>query len=389
MKKGTTFWFMFVVVFAWGCTIGRADASGNIHLGKLGIHPYLSLQGIFSDNIYSTATDIKRDRIDVITPGAQLQFPFGMHRFEADYHAVLRRYDEFEGENTDDHHARGLVTFSIGSRFNLTLGDQFAKDHEARGSSATGFIDVFRSNAASSTATYQLAGRSKMEVGYRQTRYDYMIANFRDRDETLVTGAISYRFMPKTSVFIEFDRKIVDFEPVTTTLDNQVDYVMLGVTWEATAKSKGTVKGGRVNKDFESEAVDDFKLWGLFIDLDHQFTEYTSILLSVRRDVNETNLLGTTFFVTTGFAGEFKHRFGSKLTAMARFSYGDDEFSHAVPPQTQARIDKTVREGVGARYALREWFEIGADYGYRSRDSNIDVNDHREHQTIVSVKLTF
>ena len=374
----------FMVFFAL-----PAQAMGNIHFGKLAIHPYLSLQEIFSDNIYYTATDQKRDRIAQITPGAQLQFPFGVHRLEADYHAVLRRHDTYRGENTDDHHARGRLDLLFGSRFALNLGGKFDKDHEGRASSATGFIETFRRNEASASAIYHLAGRSKVQIDYQQTSYNFMVSDFRDRDEDLVAGYVYYRFLPKTSAFVEVDRRNVDYIETTSTLDSTMLYMLFGVTWEATAKSKGTIKAGRVSKDFEDAALKDIDEGVLFVDIDHKFTEYTSILLSAKRDVNEASLQGTSYYITTGFSGEFKHRFWAKFAGLARLSYGRDDFSNAVPPYTMTRKDNAMMEGIGIQYSPQDWLEVGANYNYRSRDSNIDVNDYREHQATVSINMVF
>jgi hypothetical protein len=383
---------VFLIVFlliAAGTVPAPAQAVGNIHFSKLEIHPYLSLEDIFSDNVYSTHTDQKRDQVAVITPGIQLQFPFGNQLFEADYHAVLRRYDTYKGDDTDDRHARGSLDLEFGRRFDLRLTGKFDKDHEPRSSSATGFIEVYRTNEGAAAATYQLAGRSKVQIEYRQVSYNFMTSNFRDRDETVLSGLVYYRFLPKTSAFIEYDHKNVDFVPDTTQLDNTMDYTLIGVTWEATAKSRGTIRAGKVTKDFVEASGSDFNLWVFFVDLNHQFAQHTSLLLKAKRDVNETNLLGTSYFITTGLSGELRQEFGYRLAGLARMSYGKDDFSNAVLPETAVRSDKTIVEGAGLRYSVREWFILGADYNYQSRNSNIDINDYREHQYVLSASMTF
>jgi hypothetical protein len=380
---------MIPAVLAIAFLPGTSSAAGNIRFGKLELHPFLSLQEIFSDNIYSTASDQKRDRISVVMPGIKARFPFSVHLMEAEYFANLRRYDEFRGERTDDHHARGSLDLRFGSRLGLSVSDEFNKGHEPRSSSATGFIETFRTNEAKGSAIYQLAGRSKVQIDYGQTAYNFQRSDFRDRDERLVAGYLYYRVMPKTSVFVEYDHRTIDFVPETTVLDSTMDSALLGVTWEATAKSKGTIKAGRTDKDFEGPANRDFTLWELFVDLNHMMSEGTTITVKGLRKLNETNLLGTTYFITSGLSAELRHDFGAKLAGLARFSYGKDRFSNAVPPDTDVRNDRTLFEGAGVRYLLREWFELGADYNHRARNSNIDANDFREHQYVLSANVTF
>lgn len=362
---------------------------GNIHIGQLRIHPFASVSETFSDNIYYTLTNEKRDAIITYTPGIKLDLPVGRQLVEAEYYAVSSRYRTYRGEDTTDHHASGLMDFKIGSPFELKLSDVFTKGHEPRSSSATGFIEVFRNNIATASASYQLPGRSKVQFDAGKSTWDFMQSAFRDRDEKFGAGYLYYRFLPKTSVFVEFDRRKVVFEDATLNLDSIVDSELAGLTWEITERSKGTIKAGRVQKDFESPVYTDFRGWTSSIDLRHAFSEDTSLMISGQRTVNETNVLGTAFFVTTGGYGEFTQRLFRKLAIVARGSYGKDVFSNPLPPDTIIREDKTATAGGGLKFDLWDWFALGADFTYRSRESNIPANDYREHEYIISASAAF
>lgn len=381
--------FAIILVLAV-CSIAEgADAAGNIRIGQMEIHPYLSLQEIWSDNIYYTPTELKRDSITVTTPGIKLLWPFGMHRLEAEYYAVDRRYNTYKGEDTTDHHASGLLGLQFGSYFSLTGSGAYNKDHEPRSSSATGFIEVFRTNTAAASALYQLANRSKVQLDYTKTSWNFMTSNFRDRAESLMSGYIYYRFLPKTSAFIEYDRKVIDYTPVTTTLDSAMDTLSLGITWEIDGRSKGTIKAGRTAKDFEDPVEKDYTVWTWSVKVNHNFSDLTTINVVGLRDVNETNYPGVNDFITTGAFADLTYKFASKMAFVVRGSYGRDVFSNAVAPSTTVREDKTNMVGAGLRYTMKDWLEFGADYNKRNRDSNIDVNDYREAHYVLSANMAF
>jgi len=380
----------FIILVVLCCIfIGNAGAEGNIRIGQMEIHPYLSLKEVFSDNIYSTSTLQKSDSITVTTPGVKLLWPFGMHRLEAEYSVVDSRYSKYQGEDTTDHHAKGLLGLQFGSYVSLTASGAFDKGHEPRGSSASGFVEEFRTNTGAVSAVYQLANRSKVQLDYTKTAWNFMTSNYRDRDEGLVAGYLYYRFLPKTSAFIEYDRKTVDFTLATTPLDNTMDSLLLGLTWEIDGRSKGTVKIGRTSKDFVDTAVKDFSVLSWSVDLNHKFSEETSVTVVGQRQVNETNAFGTAYFITTGAYGELKHGFMSKMALLMRGSYGTDRFSNAVPPETITREDKTTMVGAGLRYAMKDWLEFGADYNKKNRNSNINPNDYQETQYILSANMVF
>ena len=377
------------MILMTGLFAGTAGAVGNIHFGLLEVHPFLSLKEEFSDNIYFTSTDEKSDSILVTNPGIRMQLPIRMHRLLAEYWAIDRRYDTYKGEDTTDHHAKGLLDLKSGSRFILTASGAFDKGHEPRSSSASGFIEVFRTNIGYGSATYQLAGRSKIQVEYTQTSWNYLTSDFRDRDEGLTTGCFYYRFLPRTSVFVEYDHKVVNYTDTTSVLDNIENSSLIGLQWEVTAKSRGTIRAGWTTKDYKDSTVKDFSgpRWSLSID--HKFSEESSVALTGRRQVNEANAVGVANYTTTGLDGEFSFRFLSKTAFLLRGSYSKDVYSNAVPPETVAREDTYTLAGVGLKYFMKDWINLGADYNKRDRNSNFDVNDYKENQYVLSVNMSF
>ncbi|MDP3029169.1 MAG: outer membrane beta-barrel protein [Deltaproteobacteria bacterium] len=364
-----------------------AMAEGNLHIGALELHPYLTLKETYSDNIYSTATEEKHDYITTIIPGMRLQFPFRAHQLALEYNVVLNEYKKYDEENITNHNANALLDFKFGRRLGLKLSDVYARGHEPRGSSSTGLIEKYKTNAAAASATYQMADVSMVQLDYAKTTYNFITSQFRDRDEDLISAYIYYRFLPKTSVFLEYDYKSVNFDPISDDLDNKVDSGFLGLTWEITEKSKGTIKGGYLWKDFDVQSGGDLETWTASIDLDHRFTDYTSIRLIGQRMVNESNLQGTKYIITTGAYAEFTHRFIAKLAAIVRGSYGKDDFSDVVPPETRVRKDRTAVAGIGLKYFIQNWLAIAVDYNHRDRNSNINVNDYTENSYTFTINF--
>jgi len=388
-RRRSRLWTIIAGILFIMTPVASQAEEGNIHIGQLRVHPFVSVDETFSDNVYYTATEQKRDTIITYTPGIKLDLPVGRQLVEAEYYAVADRYRTFKGEDTTDHNASGLMDFKIGSPLELRLSYVFTKGHEGRSMSSTGFIEVFRNNIATASASYQLPGRSKVQFDAGKSTWDFIQSPFRDRREDLYAGYFYYRFLPKTSAFVEYDRKKAVYDDQSLGLDSIESRELVGLTWDITEKSKGTIKVGRVQKDFESPSQEDFRGWTGFVDLRHAFSEDTSLLISGLRTVNEANVFGTSFYVTTGGSGEFTQRLFRKLAIVARGSYGKDVFSNPVPPEMITREDKTSMAGGGLKYTIRDWFELGADYNYRARNSNIPANDYREHEYIISASAAF
>jgi hypothetical protein len=378
-------------VIAVACLLSGAGplyAEGNIHLGQLRIHPFAMVSESTSDNIFNTATNTRKDSITTYTPGVKLEREFGKHQVEAVYSSVINRHHRYSGENTTDQNANGLVDFKIGSRFGFQLSDVYVKRHEDRGYSATGVIEKFKNNTGTVSATYQLADRSKIQLDASKSAWDFNSSIFRDRDEAFFSAYLYYRFLPKTSAFIEIDRKNVVFSDPTLELNNSVLSGYIGLRWEMTAKSKGVIKGGALKKDFKSPLLEDHDSWSGAIDLHHAFSEYTNIAVKGERIVHEANVLGNRYVVTTGAFVEFSHRFLQRLGVSVRGTYGLNQFSDPIPPDTIVRMDRTAIVGGGLKYFFRDWLNFGVDYKTRTRRSNLPVNDFKEHVTMVMATMT-
>lgn len=377
-------------IVAFACLLfgpTNTHAEGNIRLGQLRIHPFIQVREASSDNVFNSAVNARRDSITTYMPGLKLEREFGRHRAEARYNSIINRYDKYKTENTTDQNADGLLDLKIGSLFGLQFSEIYVKGHEDRGYSATGFIEKFNSNTAAVSATYQLADRSKVQFDVQKSDWDFTTSLFRERDEALYSGYLYYRFLPKTSAFIEVDRRNVVFSDPTLLLNNSVLTGYIGLRWDATAKSKGIIKGGVLKKNFKAALLEDHDSWSGAMDLRHAFSPYTDIAIKGERIVHEANVLGNRYVVTTGVFIEFSHRLLRRLGISVRGTYGNNQFSDPIPPDTILRNDRTSIVGGGLKYFFRDWLDFGVDYNSRTRHSNIPINDFKEHLTTVSATM--
>ena len=366
---------IFILFLCVCLPVTTAFSAGNIHVGALEVHPYLSVTQTYDDNVYATSSDTKSDWITTTMPGIKLQMPFRMHKLEAEYRAVINNYWDYSSENITDHHAAILGDFKFGSRFGMRLGDKYDRGHEPRASSGSGQIEKYDRNAANAALSYVFADRVKAEVEYTQTYWNFTQPEnaFRDRNEYLIATYLYYRFLPKTSAFVEYDFKNVIFEQKALGLDNQVHTPLLGLRWDITEMTKGIVKAGYLSKNFEAANKDTYNTWTASVELDQAFSR-SSLKLIGKRDVNESNAVGTTYYITTGAFAEYTHKLGNKLSAVGRLSYGEDDYSNTNGYELD-RVDKTSLFGAGLKYQMRDWLEFALNYNHLRRDSNIDYRD--------------
>jgi len=114
--------------------------------------------------------------------------------------------------------------------------------------------------------------------------------------------------------------------------------------------------------------------------VDHNFTPRHSIKIKGIRRTNETNVFGTSFFITTGASIEYFQKFTGKITGTADISYGRDSYHGDFP-----RRDNTWQTGIGLIYQLKKWLRTEAKYSYTKRDSSEHDFNYRNNTYYLKV----
>lgn len=368
---------------------GVSAEPGFLRLGPVAIHPYLSLSEAYTDNVFFTTTGKDHDFITSLAPGVYLELPIGAHTLSLNANMIYTGYTKYSSQDTLDYSIGGKGNFELGNLFNLKLSDTYMYSHEGAGASATGVIEKFDNNAAAASLTYRLADVSSVRLDYSLNSWSYNTEQFRSRDEDLVSAYIYYRIMPKTSLFFEYAFKDVCFYEKANGLDNEVQSGFVGLSWEPSAKSKVTIKGGYLWKDFDLSSNGSVNTWTGSVDANYYFSDFTSVKLVASRDVNESAIIGTTYYITTGLSGELTQKFLERLLGVARGSYSMDKYSNSIAGETEARKDKTASAGLGVHYFWLRWLESDLDYSHTNKISNISGVNYTENREILSLKAAF
>jgi len=365
------------------CALTWSSESEAMRFGAFEINPSLSLEELFTDNVFETNTDRRSDFSTVITPALQIIFPRTKKKYTVElyYQAALERFNRFTSENADNHKAIGKFDEKFPGGLELFVSDEFNRTHDLRGTNLTPELAFYKSNLVTSSAAYELSERVKMRVDYTNfiLNYEDDSNKFRNRTDNGVMGYVYYRCLPKTSAFIEYDFVMIDYVK-SDELDSREHHFYGGVTWDITGKTKGTVKAGYGIKDFLNTGIGGYK--GAIVELviDHNFNTRNSLKIRGTRSTEETNIEGNNFFVTTGLSLEYFHKFTGKITGKAFASYERDSYRGDQPIK-----DDLWEGGLGIIYQIRKWLRTEAQYSYTKRNS--DSEDFRYSNNVYSLKI--
>ncbi len=379
---------------------GTKPLTGEIFERRGGyIHPFLSFGLYYTDNLFNTRDDKKDDLMMVITPGVWVSLPrvkqrllnirtdnispgglelsLFKERFPRRYQTYLlykadiEQFKRYSSENTVNHRVDGLFQYNFRGGLSIDLIDQFQKSHDIRGTGVTTELDKFSSNLVNLLLVYDLSEKLKLRAEYSNFLVDYDESrnDFRDRVDNGLTGYLFYRFMPKTSFFVQYEFLDIDYDEDTVS-DSKEHHLFAGIQWDITAKSKGRFKAGYGDKDFSTGG--DAKDFIFELQVDHQFTPKTSLKLAATRRTNETTISISDYLLSTAVRAEYLQRFTGKITGSLGLGYRNDSYRGELTfgGVTDERDDDIYNASLAFQYEFKDWLKADLGYIYTKRDSN-------------------
>lgn len=393
--------------------------SGEIYSNRSGyVHPFLSVGGFYTDNLFNVDTDEKSDWVAVITPGIWVARPasrqklvnintmntapggLALSRFETEserriqiyalYRADIREHDKYPDENRVDHRTEGMFRIALRGGLSLELADVYEINRDPYGTGGTPdrSLDKYDSNLFNATLSYKLSPKLRLLADYGNYYLDYDADRneYRNREDNSIATYIFYSLTPKTSIFLQAEYIWIDYVDDINSDSDEMNY-FIGLQMKTSAKTRGRVKLGYGQKGYDESGLDDRGEWLAEGQFDYFFTPKTSIYLRGLRRVHATDSLGTNDIMTHRVQLGYRQRMTAKIRAEAAFHYRNDEYDGevTVKGETGERDDNYYGFTAALGFSPRPWLNFSLGYEYRERDSNFDTDDYTSNTVFMRV----
>ncbi|WP_232821302.1 outer membrane beta-barrel protein [Oceanimonas marisflavi] len=380
-------------------------ASAAIELNEhTGLVTALKVTQSHNDNINDTPAEQERSSwITTVAPGIELVGRDRLNRYSLSYNLEHAFYHTSATEDKTNHTlaANSHMEFDARNRLDLNAGykkrESIVNDTNRRAGQEG---DKFH--------TYSLGGKygfgaksatMQLELGVNQdwTKYDNnrealsgpnkgAVNREKDHEKTGVTGTAYYRVAPKTRALFElgFDDFRYDNEQRNgQRLDSHNMRYLAGVTWDATAKTTGTVKLGYQEKDFDDARKQDTSsmLWDAAVTWEP--VAYSRIKFGTGSSYGEG---GSTEDVvdTTNYRINWLHDWTPRINSDVGYRLTNKEYQGG---SNAGREDDLSVYNLGVNYKMRRWLELGVGYRYRDNDSTTDDSSYEVNEVFASVNL--
>ncbi len=371
------------------------------------VHPFVSVGGFYTDNLFDSPDDRRSEFVTVLSPGLWVAVPgsrqplldidtrntapggLELTRFRSDpqrrfqgyglYRADIRKHRNFPEEETTNHQLEGLLQGNLRGGLSLELLNVFTKNYESYG---TGLdreaLNTFESNLLRVSAAYPVTPRIRLEVDYGlfSIDYDRTASRFRERDDQTASAWLFYRFLPKTSVAVLY--RYVDIDYALPVLPGSREHqVFGGLQWVPSDRSRARVLLGRGEKSFDGDlgSKSDFIAEARF---ELSVGPRTALNLRGTRQTNETDIPEVLDVLSHRVRLDLVQRLRERLSAGIELGYARERYRDALGPTGafSGRRDNYYSAGVNLGFQFRRWANLSLGYSYLERQSNFGIFEY-------------
>jgi len=248
--------------------------------------------------------------------------------------------------------------------------------------------DKYLTNLTSLSLYYSITDRIYINLDYTYflVDYDEKRSESLNRTDDTIAGNLFFQWMPKTSFFTGFDtiRVTYDDKPLS---ENTRNNYYVGLQWDITDKSRGRIRLGYSNREYENRATDTSEDLFYEIQLNHNFTDTTSLNLTAYRRENETDTTAYPYRLSHHFRASYLQEATSKLTLGLRASYAVDEYDGETPSMAASgdREDNLYTINPYVLYAFADWLSMRLSYEYEESTSDDPENNYKVNSVMMSI----
>jgi hypothetical protein len=322
----------------------------------------------YDDNITSASANTHDSWILTVTPAVQAQLLDGnnVHTLEAGI-----EYADYFSSSDDNYldallRARSEIELNQTNRFDLEA--MYIAGHEDRGTgifegnSGIGQVEPNTYDVLSAGGFYEYGAKTtparvRLNTKYLSKEYSNFesVTQFRNYDDSTLGATFYYDTLASTSLFIDVQNVDTAFDVVDPTgdRDNTTRTAKLGVEWEATATTEGSIGIGYQNKRFDNVNREDFS--GLSWDAKVTWTPltYSAFDLSTGRASRDPNGLGD-FIRGTSYGIQWNHQWSELFSSAVGFKQINDVYTGI------EREDKSKVYQFGLNYYVTRWLTLNS-----------------------------
>jgi hypothetical protein len=361
-----------------------------VEIGELNLFPTINIKTSHNNNILATETNEKKSWITRINPNLVLQGERENTRFDLSYGLEKGVFHSSSADDYLDHNLNGLLSIIGNSRNRIDLNAGYSKGHEARGQESGGTqsnqANPLEYNLATVEGIYTYGGRNakgRIELQANYSDKDYTnfasVTDIKDYSQAGAGATFYYRMTGKTSALVEVNQNSIDYD--TSNKDSKTTKALVGVTWDATAKTTGKIKVGWADKDFDDASLTDTDgvTWDGVVTWNPK--SYSTFTFNFGQDYAESTS-SDSYIDTDSYGLDWGHFWNDKLKSTIAFNSTIEDYSNS------SRKDTTKTVTIGLNHDTKRWLNLGIGYILIDKDSNLTGSSYKSNEITFTLQAS-
>lgn len=384
------------------------------------VHPFLSIAGEYTDNLFNVDRDKSSNFLTTLTPGIWLAFPQtkevpltiapnnstsgglqvalpdyqGFERFNAYLLGALNflYYSEYSDLNDYDVNVEGYLKYNLRSGLSFQVIDHYTRSQDrfdignfiGTDIDSTNEADRIKrryySNIAIGTISWDITEKIGLKADFSNFFLDYNEDEdkFLNRDDNALSLYGIFTYSPKTSLFLEYRYIDVSYD-TETQKDNEQDFVYGGIAWVASTKTQLRFKAGYQMREYKDNTINTISenspesnndSLAFELDISYAVTEKTSTALALHHEIDETDSYAALDKKILGGVFSYKQEFFENFIGMIGFTYENAKYNQVTAPK---RHDDRYIVRPALQYIFSDWLMAELAYTWEKRDSTDEL----------------
>jgi hypothetical protein len=350
------------------------DSIPGFTAAGLQIIPTLGLSIGYDDNITRSNILEQSSFLYIISPAIRVELPSDHSILALTAGIDIWRYTDSKVDDREPWYVRGDWAWDISTRQDLNLFAQYSEGSDQRGTGSRqgdiGLIpfpldDWKRVDYGGMWRYGAIGARGKLDLRAGGSNLDYTNNRDRtylfDRDWYYYGGTFYWRVAPKTSLLADLLYTDINYDDADSS--SKETSWMLGVTWEASARTSGTIRYGEQKKKFDNLETRDYNGPTWMASVSWRPRTYSVFTLTTTRNTQEPDG-NAQYVVRQDISLAWTHEWATRFGTTVDIGYGEDDY------RPDVRTDDIWYYGVSAHYLINPHFRLGAGWQGYNRSSD-------------------
>ena len=381
-------------------TAGAVDPMPVNDNGPVDFIPTLKVSQGYDDNIEETPDNEESSNVTKVAPTFLLRAQERANRYQVRYTPTFQRYSHDSDDNRVNHFATATSRLILDARNRVNLGLNARRNQATLSETNRDFNedegDINERYTLDGTYTFGARGaKGQLEIdgAYVWNRYSNNLTsgsnNQSEEYNSPRAGAtFLWRVAPRTQLLVEGRYADFDYTWSESTLDSTNVSALVGARWQATAKTSGSLRVGREDKDFDDAGKDDTDANRWEAQVNWRPAAHSRVRLKTANALEEGSQVegaGENTIEQTSYNLRWDYDWDGQVSSNVGYRFRDKDY---IGGGNDGRNDELHTVSVGVSYSFRRWLDFGFETRFKDNDSNQDAQRYDRNTYFLTATLS-